>query len=133
MTDTRQFESLETGLLVRAPAKLNLSLLIAGRRPDGFHEIETIIAKINFFDELFIEPAEKGTIELKCSGPYWAPDGEDNLVYKACKKLLEFCKSNLSVKVHLTKNIPAGSGLGSASSDAAAALLGLNKLFNLDL
>ena len=133
MEDIEQITPKGRGLLVAAPAKLNLSLLIKGKRPDGFHEIETIMAKVSLYDELLIEPGGKETIELKCTGPYWAPEGPDNLVYQACEQLLEYCKSQTSVRIELKKNIPAGSGLGSASSDAAAALLGLNRLLGFGL
>ena len=128
-----QFEIINHGLLVRAPAKINLSLLVAGKRPDGFHEIETVMAKINFYDEILIEPGLKNGIELLCKGPYWAPAGKDNLVYQAAKLLLENCKLQADIKLTLTKNIPAGSGLGSASSDAAATLMGLNKYLDINL
>lgn len=128
-----QFEIIKEGLLVRAPAKINLSLLIAGKRPDGFHEIETVMAKINFYDEILIEPGLKAGIELLCKGPCWAPAGEDNLIYQAAKLLLDSCRLQADLKITLTKNIPAGSGLGSASSDAAATLIGLNKYLDLGL
>ena len=128
-----QFEIINHGLLVRAPAKINLSLLVAGKRPDGFHEIETVMAKINFYDEILIEPGLKSGIELICKGPYCAPAGKDNLVYQAAKLLLENCKLQADIKLTLTKNIPAGSGLGSASSDAAATLMGLNKYLDINL
>ena len=132
MPDKKQLENIGDGLLVRAPAKINLSLLVAGKRPDGFHEIETIMAKVNFFDEIFIEKGQAG-IELVCKGPLWAPEGKDNLVYKAADMLLKSCGQPTGIKITLTKNIPAGSGLGSASSDAAATLIGLNKFLNLGL
>jgi len=128
-----QFETLGEGLLVQAPAKINLSLLIAGKRPDGFHELETIMAKVNFYDQILIEQGSKTGIELICSGPEWAPEGEENLVYKAAKMLLENCGQEADIKITLTKNIPAGTGLGSASSDAAATLIGLNKYLDLQL
>lgn len=133
MTEKDQFETIGDGLLVRAPAKINLSLLIAGKRPDGFHEIETIMAKVNWYDEIFIQQGKKTGIELTCSGPEWAPEGEENLIYKAAKMLLESCGRKADIKITLTKNIPAGSGLGSASSDAAATLMGLNKYLDLSL
>ncbi len=126
-----QFETVGDGLLVRAPAKINLSLLIAGRRGDGFHEIETIMAKVNFYDQILIESTTKAGIELLCKGPEWAPEGEENLVYKAAKMLLDSYCAKANIKITLTKNIPAGSGLGSASSDAAAVLLGLNRHLQL--
>jgi 4-diphosphocytidyl-2-C-methyl-D-erythritol kinase len=133
MTDKDQFETLGEDLLVRAPAKINLSLLIAGKRPDGFHEIETIMAKVNWYDEIFIEHNIKGNLALVCKGPQWAPEGQDNLVYKAAKLFMNACGLWTDIKITLTKNIPAGSGLGSASSDAAATLLGLNKYLDLQL
>jgi len=128
-----QFETLSNALLVRAPAKINLSLLIAGKRPDGFHEIETIMAKINWYDEILIEPNTKHGIELICKGPCWAPAGKDNLIHQAAELLLDNCKTQADIKITLTKNIPAGSGLGSASSDAAATLMGLNRYLGLKL
>ena len=133
MTQAPQFESLETGLLVRAPAKLNLSLLIAGKRPDGFHELETVMAKVDWFDEILIEPGDQQGIELRCEGPHWAPAGPDNLVYRAAEAAFSACDRAGAVHLTLTKNIPAGSGLGGASSDAAATLMGLNRYFDLNL
>ncbi len=131
MTDRAQITSVSDGLLVLAPAKINLSLLIAGKRPDGFHEIETIMAKVDFFDEILIQQNPKPGIELICKGPCWAPEGEENLVYKACEMLLASCGSEANIKITLTKNIPAGAGLGSASSDAAATLIGVNQFLQL--
>jgi 4-diphosphocytidyl-2-C-methyl-D-erythritol kinase len=133
MTNLEQFEGVGSGLLVRAPAKINLSLLIAGKRPDGYHEIETIMAKINWYDEILIEPTAGSGIELVCAGSHWAPEGPDNLVYRAAERILAFCHRPGNVRLTLTKNIPAGTGLGSASSDAAAALIGLNKYLSLGL
>jgi 4-diphosphocytidyl-2-C-methyl-D-erythritol kinase len=128
-----QFEGRGSSLLVRAPAKINLSLLVAGKRPDGYHELETIMAKIDWYDEILIEPRDTGGIELVCAGAYWAPDGPDNLVYRAAKQILAFCGRTADLRLTLTKNIPAGTGLGSASSDAAATLIGLNKFLALGL
>jgi len=133
MVDKEQFETVGDGLLVRAPAKINLSLLVAGKRPDGFHELETIMAKVNWYDEILIEPGQKADIELICQGPYWAPEGQENLIYQAAKLLLNSCGVWTDIKITLTKNIPAGSGLGSASSDAAATLMGLNQYMDFQL
>ena len=133
MSDKEQFKTVNEGLLVRAPAKINLSLLIAGKRPDGFHDIETVMAKVTFYDEILIEPGRKAGIELVCKGPHWAPEGKDNLVYQACEMLLENCGKTTAIKLTLTKNIPAGSGLGSASSDAAATLIGIDKYLDFRL
>jgi 4-diphosphocytidyl-2-C-methyl-D-erythritol kinase len=133
MDNREQITTIGDGLLVLAPAKINLSLLIAGKRPDGFHEIETIMAKIDWYDEILIQTGRQTGIELICGGTCWAPDGEDNLVYKAAKRLLESCGLKPDIRITLTKNIPAGTGLGSASSDAAATLIGINHYYKLDL
>ena len=133
MDHKEQFETVGDGLLVMAPAKINLSLLVAGKRPDGFHELETIMAKVNYYDELLIDPNPKSGIALVCQGPEWAPEGPDNLVYRAARLLLNACGQSPDIKLTLRKNIPAGSGLGSASSDAAATLLGLNQYLGLGL
>lgn len=131
--DKQQIEKIEGGLLVRAPAKINLSLLIAGKRHDAYHELETIMAKISLFDELLIEKADKPGVELHCQGPHWAPQGRDNLVYRAAEALFQTISTRADVKITLIKNIPAGSGLGSGSSDASATLIGLNAFLNLGL
>jgi 4-diphosphocytidyl-2-C-methyl-D-erythritol kinase len=133
MADREQITAVGDGLTVLAPAKINLSLLIAGKRPDGFHEIETIMAKINWYDEVLIEPGRTKGIELLCKGPQWAPAGNDNLVWRAAEMLLGDCPPTPGVRITLTKNIPAGTGLGSASSDAAATLIGLNRLLRMSL
>lgn len=133
MTRVRQFERLGESLKVLAPAKLNLSLLIAGKRPDGFHEIETVMAAIDWYDELLIQPGERSGIELACRGPQWAPTGPENLVYRAAERILSRAGRTAAVRLTLTKNVPAGSGLGSASSDAAATLMGLNEFLDLGL
>ena len=128
-----QFTEIAGSLLIRAPAKLNLSLLISGKRPDGYHEIETVMAKVDLYDQLLFEPGQTPGIELLCQGPRWAPEGDQNLVYQACKMLYDSAGATPAIKVTLTKNIPAASGLGGASSDAAAALLGLNRFAKLGI
>ena len=131
MFGKEQITLVSDGLLVLAPAKINLSLLIAGKRPDGFHEIKTVMAKVDWFDEILFQQGQKAGIELACEGPYLAPEGKENLIYQASKMLLESCHSQANIKITLTKNIPAGTGLGSASSDAAAALIGANRFLQL--
>jgi 4-diphosphocytidyl-2-C-methyl-D-erythritol kinase len=91
------------------------------------------MAKVDFYDEILIEAGQKAGIELFCRGPYWAPEGKDNLVYQACEMLLNCSGRYADIKITLTKNIPAGSGLASASSDAAATLIGLNSYLNFGL
>jgi len=118
MTPKDQLEPMEEGLLVRAPAKLNLSLLIAGKRPDGFHAIETIMAKVDWYDEILIQRGHGDELELLCRGSEWAPENEDNLVYRAAQELLATVGEPRGLRLTLVKTIPAGTGLGSASSDA---------------
>ena len=126
MADKEQITIAGDGVSVLAPAKINLSLLIAGKRPDGLHIIETLMSKIDWYDEILVEPGRQSGIELICRGPHWAPTGPDNLVYRAAAALLEKCGLDAPLRITLTKNIPAGTGLGSASSDAAATLIGVN-------
>jgi len=133
MNDREQITKVDDGLVVLAPAKINLSLLIARKRTDGFHEIETVMAKIDWCDEVLVQPGRQAGIEIVCEGPQWAPAGEDNLVYQAAKSLLESCGLAADIGIKLTKNIPAGTGLGSASSDAAATLIGVNHYLELGL
>jgi 4-diphosphocytidyl-2-C-methyl-D-erythritol kinase len=128
-----QFTVIDDKLLVRAPAKINLSLLIAGKRPDGFHEIETVMAKVDLYDELLFEKSDGGGISLVCDGKYKVAADKDNFVYKAAEIVCESVKIKPDIKITVTKNIPIGAGLGGGSSDAAATLLGLNKFLNLEL
>ena len=114
---------------VLAPAKINLSLKILDRRSDGFHEIESFITPISLFDEIRIEKREQGEgIEFHCDDPS-LPQGQENLVLRAADLFFTATKINPSVSIKLKKMIPHGAGLGGGSSDAAATLLGLNKLF----
>jgi 4-diphosphocytidyl-2-C-methyl-D-erythritol kinase len=122
-----------TALLVRAPAKINLALLIAGKRPDGYHEIDTIMAKVDWYDELLFEKTPGGGMQLVCQGPHWAPEGEENHVFTACRLFMAYTGYDKDFRVTLRKQIPAGTGLGSASSDAAAALIGLNAFAGLNI
>lgn len=133
MQEKPQFKETAAGLRVRAPAKVNLSLLIAGKRPDGFHAIETVMAKIDYYDEVCIEPGHGPGVELVCQGPHWAPEGPENLVHRAARLVMAQSTEPPSLRITLIKNIPAGTGLGSASSDAAATLLGLNRYLKRNL
>lgn len=117
-----------------APAKINLSFEIKGRRADGFHEIETLMTPISLSDRLTIETAADGVsgIDFTCDDPS-LPTGEDNLVVRAAKLFREATKTNTGIKIALEKKIPHGAGLGGGSSDAASTLLGLNELFRAGL
>ena len=112
-----------------APAKNNLYLHIVGRRPDGFHELETLMALISVHDTLDIDllPDAPGKIEFTCSDPTLS-DVKDNLATKAARLFLDEFKLSTGVRIHLEKKIPVGAGLGGGSSDAAAVLRALNLL-----
>jgi 4-diphosphocytidyl-2-C-methyl-D-erythritol kinase len=116
-----------------APAKINLSFEIKGRRADGFHEIETLMAPISLADRLTIERS-KGTssIQFSCDDPSLS-NGEENLVVRAARLFQKATKIEGGVEIALEKKIPHGAGLGGGSSDAATTLLGLNKLFETRL
>jgi 4-diphosphocytidyl-2-C-methyl-D-erythritol kinase len=118
---------------VLAPAKINLSLRILGRRSDGFHEIETLIAPISLCDEIKIERrSSKKGIAFCCDDPS-VSHGDDNLAVRAAKAFFEKTKLDVPVSIELKKKIPHGAGLGGGSSDAASTLLALNELFETNL
>jgi len=114
------------GLLVRAPAKLNLALAVGARRGDGLHEIDSIAAKVTLYDELTFHPRPGRPASLECTGLPCGPP-EANLVLRAAA-LLAGGVGAAGVDVRLAKRIPAGAGLGGGSSDAAAALVALDRL-----
>ena len=118
---------------VIAPAKINLSLRVLGRRSDDFHEIETFIAPISLCDEIKIDRRpNKQKIAFRCDDPS-VPKGEDNIVVRAAKVFFEETKVSSGVSIVLKKRIPHGAGLGGGSSDAASTLLALNELFETNL
>ncbi|HEV3099966.1 MAG TPA: 4-(cytidine 5'-diphospho)-2-C-methyl-D-erythritol kinase [Candidatus Udaeobacter sp.] len=118
---------------VLAPAKINLSLKILGRRNDGFHELDTLIAPISLYDEITIDKGRPGKgIEFRCDNPS-VPQGGDNLAVRAAKAFFEATKIDPAVSIELQKKIPHGAGLGGGSSDAASVLLALNGVFETKL
>src|SRR2546430_2229029 len=116
---------------ILAPAKINLSLRVLGKRPDGFHEIETLIAPISLYDKIDIEKQNRW-IDFSCDDPTLST-GDDNLVVRAAKAFFEKAKIKSGVSIKLEKKIPHGAGLGGGSSDAAATLKALNQLFEAKL
>lgn len=115
-----------------APAKINLSLKVVAKRPDGFHEIETLMVPISLADTLDIERTDASGITFTCSDAS-LPVDDDNLVVRAAKLFLERTKISFGIRIHLEKRVPHGAGLGGGSSDAATALIGLNELFDTKL
>ena len=116
-------------LLVRSAAKINLTLSAGPLRSDGYHGFESLMATITLYDDLLIRPGNR-RIHLTCDEPT-VPVGPDNLVYRACSLLAGHCDLDAGVEIELIKRIPAQAGLGGGSSDAAAALIGLNELWDL--
>ena len=113
-------------------AKINLGLNIVERRPDGYHNIETVFYPIPLTDVLEIVPARDGETTLRCYGNPVDCPVEKNLVMKACRLMQERYDIQ-PVEIHLYKHIPDGAGLGGGSSDAAHTLVMLNKMFELGI
>lgn len=123
-------------ITLKAPAKINLALRVGNRRADGFHEIRSLMQAISLYDEITISITEPGSVEefFFIDGPQSErvpTNYKDNLTFLAVALIRENYPDIPSVKVDLIKNIPVGAGLGGGSSDAAAALIGMNRLFNL--
>ncbi len=119
-------------LTLRAPAKINLSLRVTGRRPDGYHTLDTLMQKVALYDRLVLRPKKRG-IRLSCPDSD-LPEDDSNLVHRAAAHFLSSMGHRLSgtaqgVELVLFKTIPVAAGLGGGSSDAAATLLGMNRIF----
>lgn len=128
-------------LLIVARAKLNLTLEILGRRPDGYHELESVVQSIDMYDGVALgsTPARPVSgrgrevgVTLACQDPR-VPLGHENLAFKAALALSRFTGLGAAVWVDIRKRIPVGAGLGGGSADAAAVLVGLNELWGLGL
>jgi 4-diphosphocytidyl-2-C-methyl-D-erythritol kinase len=115
-------------LTLKAPAKINWFLQILGKRDDGYHEIQSLMQKVTLYDQLTFDLSDNLILETGAPIP-----SEQNLIYKAAMLLKSRYGIDRGALIHLEKNIPMGAGLGGGSSDAAAALLGLNKLWSLGL
>ena len=110
-----------------APAKINLSLIVHGRRDDGFHEIETLMVPIAVFDRIEIERRDGGGLDFTCDDPT-VPADNSNLVVRAARLFCERAGVEPHLRIALHKVIPHGAGLGGGSSDAATTLLALDRL-----
>jgi len=111
-----------------APAKINLCLLITARRPNGYHDLQTAFQMLDICDTLSFELSDQLSVESNIDLPV-----QTNLVYLAAKLLQEFSATKQGATIHLDKFLPMGAGLGGGSSDAATTLLGLNRLWNLNI
>ena len=112
---------------IESPAKINLFLHILGKRPDGYHELSTLMCCVTLYDMLSIDTGYKN-ISVSCTDPE-IPTDEKNHAYRAADLFLKKLDKKDGVRIHINKKIPVGGGLGGGSSNAAAVLSGLNKLF----
>jgi 4-diphosphocytidyl-2-C-methyl-D-erythritol kinase len=119
-------------ITVFAPAKINVVLRILDRRPDGFHNLWSIMQTVALEDEVSIKiRADRQGIQLRCDAAQLAAD-QSNLVYRAAAEVLARAHQSIGLDVELRKRIPMGAGLGGGSSDAAATIIGLNRLLRLE-
>jgi len=116
-------------MLLRSYAKINLTLDILGRRPDGYHEIDTVFQQIDLFDEIEIAPADEKTITVTCTDPSIPP--ADNICLNAAHLMIDHFDLRQGVRISIKKQIPVGAGLSGGSSNAAAVIRGMVHCFGL--
>lgn len=134
------FRNQAHSLVIHTPAKLNLFLEVLGKRADGYHELETVIVSIDRYDTLVLSPRRDEAVTLTvqcvggaCSDSDAVPTGSDNLVLRAAALLQKRTGCSAGAAIALRKRIPPASGLGGGSSNAAAALAGLNRMWRCGL
>ena len=115
----------------RAYAKINLCLDVTGKRPNGYHDVRMIMQTVDIYDILSLEKTESG-ITIDVGGSPLPADG-DNLIYKAAKKVMDKCGIQGGISISLEKHIPIAAGMAGGSSDAAATLRGVNRLYECGL
>ncbi|TMN22322.1 4-(cytidine 5'-diphospho)-2-C-methyl-D-erythritol kinase [Lentibacillus cibarius] len=114
----------------RAPAKINLSLDVLGKRDDGFHEVKMVMTSVDLADRVELGELHRDVIEVSADSQY-VPDDERNLAYKAAAAFKYKYQLKRGVRINIKKNIPVAAGLGGGSSDAAAVLRGLNQMWSI--
>lgn len=119
-------------IMEKAPAKINLGLDVLKKREDGYHELEMIMASVDLSDRITVSSLDKKEIILTCSSSN-LPLDRRNHVYLAAEKLMRRFNISTGVKIHIEKHIPVSAGLAGGSSDCAATLRALNRLWELDL
>lgn len=117
---------------LRAPAKVNLSLRVLGRRPDGFHDLDSLMAPISLADEVTVETRIGQGVKVSCDQPD-IPSDDSNLAAIAARQFHARTGIRFQADIHIAKKIPAGAGLGGGSSDAAAVLVALDSVFETQL
>lgn len=116
---------------LRAPAKINLTLDVKGKRADGYHDIESVMHQVSLCDTVTISRVPEG-IKISCTSPE-VPAGEENLAYRAARLVLSQFNIKSGIHIHIEKCIPVAAGLAGGSSNSAAVIKGMNELFELGL
>lgn len=119
-------------LIIKSYAKLNLYLEVINKRSDGFHNIRTLFERISLCDDIILKPRQDKAIKIACNNRF-VPKDNSNLCYQSAKILRDAFKIKKGVTINIIKRIPVGAGLGGGSSNAAAALLGLDRFWRLRL
>src|SRR5699024_12853438 len=119
-------------IIEKAPAKINLGLDVLEKRTDGYHELEMVKSIVDLADIIIIEPIEKDPITVQSNKFFFSVDKRNN-VYQAAAIVKKQYGIKEGIKISVTKNIPVAAGLGGGSTDCAAALRGMNRLWNLNL
>ena len=119
-------------LSIASPCKVNLHLSIERRRPDGYHDITTLFHRVSLQDTIHLQRTQAPGIHVSVSDPE-IPTGPDNLVWRAAELFFKHYPQSGGVSLSIDKHIPAGAGLGGGSSNAAATLLGLQRLYGMDI
>ena len=118
---------------LNAPAKINLSLDVLGKRPDGYHELSTVMQTVDLYDEITVSDNESGAVTVSCDYE-GVPCDDRNICAKAAYKFFDYCRLPVSgVHIDIKKTIPTQAGLAGGSSDGAAVIIGLNYLFGTKL
>lgn len=117
---------------IKSFAKINLGLKIKGKRPDGFHELETVFKLVDLHDDVTLERIDGTGIHMSCSDASLPCDGT-NLCYRAAEKMQDLAGRKFGMRIHLEKRIPIGGGLGGGSSNAAAVMVGIRELLEFDI
>lgn len=117
-------------LMISAYAKINLTLDVLRKRPDGYHDVEMIMQEIDLHDQMILREKDDKGIEIRCDHPL-VPEDESNLAYRAAALLMEEVGIDRGIQIEIIKNIPVAAGLAGGSTNGAAVLMGLNKLWQL--
>ena len=118
---------------VKAPAKINLSLDVLGKRPDGYHEISTVMQAVSLYDTVTVSDNDSGEVTISCNYE-GVPCDDRNICAKAAYRFFDYCKMDVKgIHIDIDKNIPTQAGLAGGSSDGAAVIMALNQIFNTKL